>query len=85
MVKNTSVRARRFIADAFRGFPFKGIGISRGKVRFRLVKDHQKSASFDKELADFYSSRRAWHVIIAKQCMELPLGACRFRLDYIQF
>ena len=42
MVKNTSVRARQFIADAFRGFPFKGIGNSRAKVRFRLVKAHSK-------------------------------------------
>ena len=84
MVKNTSVRARRFIADTLRGFPFKGVGDSRGKVRFRLVKGHQKTASFDKKLAVFYSSRRAWHVIIAKQCMELPLGVSRFQLDYIQ-
>ena len=38
---NTSVRARRFIADALRGFPFKGVGDSREKVRFRLVKAHQ--------------------------------------------
>ena len=50
MVKNTSVRARQFIADALRkmftfslvlaprDFPFKGIGVSREKVRFRLVK-----------------------------------------------
>ncbi len=41
-VKNTLVRARRFIADALRGFPFKGIGVSREKVRFRLVKGHQQ-------------------------------------------
>ena len=41
MMKNTSVRARRFIADALRGFPFKGIGVSREKVRFKLVKGHQ--------------------------------------------
>ena len=38
MVKNTSVRARRFIADALRGFPFKGIGVSREKVRFFFFK-----------------------------------------------
>ena len=41
---NTSVRARRFIADALRGFPFKGVGVSREKVRFRLVKGHQQKA-----------------------------------------
>ena len=37
MVKNTLVRARSFALqndDTFRGFPFKGIGISRVKVRF---------------------------------------------------
>ena len=34
MVRNTSVRARQFIADALRGFPFKGVGVSREKVRF---------------------------------------------------
>jgi len=39
MVKNTSVRARSDSADALRGFPFKGVGDSREKVRFRLVKD----------------------------------------------
>ena len=45
MMKNTSVRARRFIADALRGFPFKGVGDSREKVRFRLVKGHQRKAT----------------------------------------
>ena len=45
---NASVRARRFIADALRGFPFKGVGDSREKVRFRLVKGHQKTAFMQK-------------------------------------
>ena len=36
------VRARQFIADALRGFPFKGVGVSREKVLFKLVKGHQK-------------------------------------------
>ena len=52
MVMNASVRARRFIADALRkmfaftlvltprDFPFKCVGDSREKVRFRLVKVH---------------------------------------------
>ena len=38
----STVRARQFIADALRGFPFKGVGDSRRKVRFRLVKGHQQ-------------------------------------------
>ena len=54
MVKNPSVRARRFIADALRKMlafslvfaprvsPFKGVGDSREKVRFRLVKGYQQ-------------------------------------------
>ena len=42
MVKNTSVRARQFIAAALRGFPFKGVGVSRAKVRCRLVKVHHR-------------------------------------------
>jgi hypothetical protein len=37
-VKNTSVRARSDSDDTFRGCPFKGIGNSREKVRFGLVK-----------------------------------------------
>ena len=43
IAKNTSVRARRFIADALRMFPFKGVGDSREKVRFRLVKVHHNA------------------------------------------
>ena len=35
------VRASGLVRDTFRGFPFKGIGNSRAKVQFRLVKAHQ--------------------------------------------
>ena len=60
MVKNTSVRARSFASQnddalrkmlafslvlAPRAFPFKGVGNSREKVRFRLVKAHQQKST----------------------------------------
>ena len=41
---NPSVRARSDSDDALRGFPFKGVGDSREKVRFKLVKGHQQNA-----------------------------------------
>ena len=47
MVKNPSVRARSFALqndDALRGFPFKGVGVSREKVRFTSFK--QKAQVF---------------------------------------
>ena len=84
MVKNTSVRARRFIADALRGFPFKGVGDSREKVRFRLVKGHQKItdsiptiryffvACFSSKLkpfSDFYHSTNRISFFLKKICI----------------
>ena len=38
MVKNTSVRARSDSDDAFRGFPFKGIGNSRENAVVDAIK-----------------------------------------------
>ena len=73
MVKNTSVRARSDSDDALRGIPFKGVGVSREKVRFRLVKAHHKQPksnpsirgwtvwffSFSKIVFMYYNARRS--------------------------
>ena len=60
-----------------RGSPAKGVVWENRSTSSNLVFCAKKSTSFDKKLVDFYSSRKAWHVITA--CRVCP---CHRRMSF---